>query len=157
MSCVPRYRVLQLVYTFMSGRILDACQIWEIMNYADILVKSQQWDHRWVAALLPSKNISVYNDSSLPTYVKVLADSLFISTLLCFHFSWCAVPAALLYLMGVSVMADDADTLHVRAYYQYFRGGINILFQISTLALFSYWTLNILNIVQIEMRNSFVF
>lgn len=81
MSCVPRFRVLQLVYTFMSGRILDACQIWEINNYADILVKSQQWDHRWVASLLPSRNISVYNDSSLPTYVKVLADSLFISTL----------------------------------------------------------------------------
>lgn len=76
-------RVLQFVYTFMSRKILDACQIWEIMSYVDILVKSQQWDHRSVESLLLYRNISVCNDSSLPTYVKVLADSLFISTLYC--------------------------------------------------------------------------
>lgn len=100
-------RVLQLVYTSMSGKILDACQIWEIMNGADILVKSQQWGHRSVASLLLCRNRSVYRDSTLPTHVQVLADSLLIST---------------------------------------FGGGINILFQISTLGLFSYWSLNILNI-----------
>lgn len=76
-------RVLQFVYTFMSRKILDACQIWEIMSYVDILVKSQQWDHRSVVSLLLYRNTSVCNDSSLPTYVKVLADSLFISTLYC--------------------------------------------------------------------------
>lgn len=44
----------------------------------------------------------------------------------------------LLHLMGVSFMMDDADVLHVHAYYQYFQGGISILFQISTLGLFFY-------------------